>query len=1189
MWIASTISSFIAGLLTGICTIIALAVYYLSKDDNDESKTASDERKRLQANELKEGEPTEYDMSLVSDALKFLRGDDLVTNDDTFPSEEKVIAKEQMDKAFAEYSKDAKERQKQVKCLHLFFGDYNKLSKNYSKDLGKLSQVAESYVKAENDKYLDKWWNALSIAMDHISQDQDYLSDVIEHDICYNLHRVYEEHSHLEKQLNSEGSKHLSKMKDAMTAFDIRSKDRDKIREKVNACLGRVTHLSTIPSSLSSETTKLSHKLGISEGLLQDAISRLASAQQEFNEKMPRILADYKLMTANSTSTMRELLIKLADIVTTTHTKSNQVMHRLKMDLASSTMLKQEEDHSYDPSLKEVLETIAEGKTSQLNMNDESAAGLAASLPSRVPAMPTQFGQAVGKETCVWLNAFSGRMYRDTARSDYFHNWFYEKVAKMLNKDRRPGYIDEFKVGNVSFGSIPPLLCNMQWAPVCVGDGTDPEYDVACIADMTFRSGLQFTVSTRLWLNWPMDKFAFIPVVIQLEISELCGKIRFGVRKRRSFLSFVGEPYSRFTVHSEVGSQYKVKNIPKLSSLIIKKIKTHIRKKLIYPNSYEFRLVWPKNWWPGGPDGDLPTAAEALHMKSTVPTSSSISTSEGLVDNSVASPLDGTETCSSVEEVERDLLAVGNGIRSTVREGLSRWFRPRVAGPTSLGTRSNENGQTDNVNDVSDKWLNAFAATLKIVGTAHELGELEGEFCDIDDTRSCVSSSELIRKPRDALKLKEIFAPIHSANFTPELQLSARVAWSRPRAHSISDFRSLSISKLMVKLFIDRDALRARGKQQFNQSVFELTSVSNSRIADEAEPGKRTQVGWLQKLRKENRHKIASRLQDLTSKVTQKIAVNGPSIKSDAVAVAGAVFGALSSVPNHTKDRTSSLGGFSRRHLESNTPSDLAATATAAATTSDSRDSTSAAPTTTSTSVSQAPSARSGLFRFGRKILEAKDSLKKEISKTVERRKKNRFMACVSYEPEENEMEDNGEEESFGSPDKHLDRSSRGSNMSDSGSVSSASTTQSSPTVSRRESSSSITNVNAKLPDLEREAMTLAWQARAQAITLAAEDGQQPSMQGFLRTPLRTSPKMWVVLRAGSLAVFNDPADCQGGVPRTIYSLSESVCRPSDQPNSFELGMSDGSRGRYWLTFWTESDVQCKAWVMAVQHSANIL
>mmetsp|Transcript_22551 Transcript_22551/g.22741 ORF Transcript_22551/g.22741 Transcript_22551/m.22741 type:complete len:1219 (+) Transcript_22551:249-3905(+) len=1213
MWIFSAISVFFFGVLAGFLLAAVIVFYILSKTSEVERDNKDDEC--TSKKELKEGGPTEEDKKLVSDALKFLKGEDVNVDDESFPSEEKAIGKEQMDKAFAEYSKDSKERQKQVRCLHSFFGEYNRLSKSYSKDLAKLSLTAESYVKAENDKYLDKWWNALSIAMDHLSQDQDYLSDVLEHDICYHLHRIYEEHSHLERQLNSEGSRHLNKMKEAMSAFELRSRDRDRLREKMNGVLERAANANALPATLTAETARWTQKLSGSESLLQDAVSRLAIAQQEFNEKMPRILADYKLMTGNSTSTMRELLIKLADIVTTTHTKSNQVMHRLKMDLASSTMLKQEELHLYDPSLKDVLENIAEGNPQRLDMKQESAAGLAASLPSRVPTMPTQFAKAIGKETCVWLNAFSGRMYRDTARSDYFHNWFHEKVAKMLNKDRRPGYIDEFSVSNVAFGSIPPLLNNMQWAPVCMGDGTDPEYDVACTADMAFRSGLQFTVSTRLWLNWPMDRFAFIPVVIKLEISELSGKIRFGVRKRRSFISFVDEPYSRFTVHSEVGSQYKVRNLPKLASMIIKKIKNHIRKKLIYPKSYEFRLVWPKNWWPGGPDGDLssgPSEKVPFTDKEKIPpsplspeaagasTGSVLETPTKLADHLVTtdppiqSPggtfeLTSTANASGIDDSEKDFMNSPNtGISSkSMRETLGRWFQ-RPLGPK---VNTSERVEFTGLDGVEDKWRQAFDTTLKNVNALQDQGELIPEYEDISGLRSCVSTTELIRKQTDYPHVRDIFAPLHNANTTPELQICANFARSRPRGHSISDFRSSTLSHMVLHVFTDRSNNKTRSDMNSSYS----NAVVNIRAYDDTDLEMRSRLNWLRRPLQNNGIRLKSQLENLKSKIAVRMAKSeSPSSRSRSgpVAVAGAMLGALAD------GRSVNPAALNRSASEPTEVPQLDSSG------HDEGDSERLNIAIRPESVPTVGKAKSGFLNFGKKFLEAKETLKNEITKTVERRKKSRSiisntMSCVSYQPEDNELDESGasgDEEMFGRHNDDRRRSHTRSLSSDgrSGSIGSVkgisigSTSSSSSQIIKSVSKGSKAKAS-KQDDPEQEAMTLAWQARAEAITLAAEDGQQPSMQGFLRTPLRKSPKMWVVLRSGSLAVFTDPADCQGGTPKTVYSLSESVCRPLDQPNSFELGVSDDKgRGRIWLAFWAESDVQCKAWVMAVQHSANL-
>ena len=71
-----------------------------------------------------------------------------------------------------------------------------------------------------------------------------------------------------------------------------------------------------------------------------------------------------------------------------------------------------------------------------LDMDSDAAAILAATLPSILPPMPPQAVTRVGEETCVWVNAFFGRMYRDAARSSHFHEWFRLQLQKALNKGK---------------------------------------------------------------------------------------------------------------------------------------------------------------------------------------------------------------------------------------------------------------------------------------------------------------------------------------------------------------------------------------------------------------------------------------------------------------------------------------------------------------------------------------------------------------------------------------------------------------------------------------------------------------------------------------------------------------------------------------------------------------------------------
>lgn len=331
----------------------------------------------------------------------------------------------------------------------------------------------------------------------------------------------------------------------------------------------------------------------------------------------------------------------------------------------------------------------------RLDMFSESTACLAANNPTLLPDLPRNFGNhAIGLETCVWFNAFCGRVYRDMAESAYFNAWFRAKLAAMLNKGKRPGYVDAFEVSSLKFGDQPPLLMNVKWFPPPMkrkrrpganagvgqssksaqnntnnpdtndsddsddedvaggvkmsgadnenegenegendGDPTAPpdgneygddnsHYYAACNADIVFRSGLQFTVATRVWLNWPRDRYASVPIFIHLDLSELQGRVRFGVKRSHSFLSFLKDPLTRISVRSEVGSdRLKLRDIPQVSDFIVRKLKSFIHRKIVHPHAHKFRLIWPRNWWPEGTE-HLFTSTTTVPGATSVPETS---------------------------------------------------------------------------------------------------------------------------------------------------------------------------------------------------------------------------------------------------------------------------------------------------------------------------------------------------------------------------------------------------------------------------------------------------------------------------------------------------------------------------------------------------------------------------------------
>ncbi len=82
--------------------------------------------------------------------------------------------------------------------------------------------------------------------------------------------------------------------------------------------------------------------------------------------------------------------------------------------------------------------------------------------------------------------------------------------------------------------------------------------------------------------------------------------------------------------------------------------------------------------------------------------------------------------------------------------------------------------------------------------------------------------------------------------------------------------------------------------------------------------------------------------------------------------------------------------------------------------------------------------------------------------------------------------------------------------------------------------------------------------------------------------------------------MFDDPSEnTQFGKPKQVLDLADCVCRPhGSDPCCFEIGVPKGPKGDAsvpgsgppmygWISMWAESEVQCRAWVMAIQHSAR--
>lgn len=122
----------------------------------------------------------------------------------------------------------------------------------------------------------------------------------------------------------------------------------------------------------------------------------------------------------------------------------------------------------------------------RVDMHADPMVQLAATDPVRVPALPPQLVAGIGRESCVWFNAFAGRVYRDACASPLFRAWMADSFSQSLNKGPRPNYVDEFRVENLRFGALPPMLKNVKWVPTSALEDPDMAYDIAMVADVAY-------------------------------------------------------------------------------------------------------------------------------------------------------------------------------------------------------------------------------------------------------------------------------------------------------------------------------------------------------------------------------------------------------------------------------------------------------------------------------------------------------------------------------------------------------------------------------------------------------------------------------------------------------------------------------------------------------------------------------
>jgi hypothetical protein len=244
--IAQAAFTYCFGYVCGFSTAAILVIYFLSEArvTSDGFDNVSNFRRR---NVLKEDQPNDESRKILDDAVRHLVNIQAGRID--------VQLNEEEEQYFQESCNASRDRAKHLKSLASFITDISKTYASFGKDLSKLSLIARSFIKppeaATSDNhadskgdYIDKsshvndWWIALSTSLEHLSGDNEKLSEQMSQEIASQITQAHDEQNTEDKLLVNEGLRILTQLKESLMSNEPLVQERDKWRVKVTGLHG---------------------------------------------------------------------------------------------------------------------------------------------------------------------------------------------------------------------------------------------------------------------------------------------------------------------------------------------------------------------------------------------------------------------------------------------------------------------------------------------------------------------------------------------------------------------------------------------------------------------------------------------------------------------------------------------------------------------------------------------------------------------------------------------------------------------------------------------------------------------------------------------------------------------------------------------------------------------------------------
>lgn len=110
------------------------------------------------------------------------------------------------------------------------------------------------------------------------------------------------------------------------------------------------------------------------------------------------------------------------------------------------------------------------------------------------------------------------------------------------------------------------------------------------LVDFTFDDQITLGIDTLMIVNWPQEAMASLPISISFSVKRFSGTLAIELGQYSLAYSIINDFVLDFEVKSLMGHRTKIKDLPKLTNLITRKLRQLFVEHLVFPAQHSMNL-----------------------------------------------------------------------------------------------------------------------------------------------------------------------------------------------------------------------------------------------------------------------------------------------------------------------------------------------------------------------------------------------------------------------------------------------------------------------------------------------------------------------------------------------------------------------------------------------------------------------